>query len=121
MPRELLVSLTKKDFRVDTFAAGGPGGQHQNKTQSGVRITHLESGAVGEARDERVQSQNKNLALERLVKHPKFRLWLNRKVWEAERGRTMEQEVDRMMDPKNLRVEGKVDGKWVPIEEAQVS
>jgi len=38
MSKELLFSLTKKDFRVDTFRAGGKGGQKQNKTNSGVRV-----------------------------------------------------------------------------------
>lgn len=50
--KELLFSLTKKDFRIETFRSGGKGGQHQNKTDSGVRIVHLESGAVGESREE---------------------------------------------------------------------
>jgi protein subunit release factor B len=41
MGKELLFSLTKKDFRIDTFRAGGKGGQKQNKTSSGVRVTHI--------------------------------------------------------------------------------
>lgn len=47
------LSVSIKDCRVDTFRAGGPGGQRQNKVSSGVRIIHEPSGAVGEARDER--------------------------------------------------------------------
>lgn len=73
--RELLFSLTKKDFRIDTFRAGGKGGQHQNRTDSGVRITHIESGAVGESREERSQHMNKKKALERLIKSKKFQIW----------------------------------------------
>lgn len=80
--KELLFSLTKKDFRIDTFRSGGPGGQYQNTTDSGVRITHVESGAVGESREERSQGQNKKKALERLVKTPTFQVWQKRKAFE---------------------------------------
>ena len=73
--RELLFSVTKKDFRIDTFRAGGPGGQNQNKRETGVRITHLESGASAESRTHRTQGQNKKAALERLVQTPKWKTW----------------------------------------------
>jgi len=52
--------------RVDTFRAGGKGGQHQNRTESGVRLTHLPTGIVVTAREERSQARNKAMALARL-------------------------------------------------------
>ena len=52
--------------RVETFRSGGPGGQHQNVTESGVRLVHLPSGVRVTARDERSQHRNRALALERL-------------------------------------------------------
>lgn len=52
--------------RVDTFRSGGQGGQHQNKTESGVRLTHLPSGVVVTARESRSQHQNRKVALTRL-------------------------------------------------------
>jgi len=52
--------------RVDTFTAGGKGGQHQNRTESGVRLTHLPTGIVVTAREERSQARNKTAALARL-------------------------------------------------------
>jgi len=52
--------------RVETFRAGGPGGQHQNTTESGVRLTHLPTGIRAIARDERSQHRNRAKALERL-------------------------------------------------------
>lgn len=64
--RELIASYTRKDFRVDTFCAGGPGGQHQNKTQSGIRITHLLSGLSAECREHREQGRNKAEAFRKL-------------------------------------------------------
>ncbi len=54
--------------RVDTFRSGGKGGQHQNVTESGVRLTHLPSGVVTTCRAERSQHRNRTLALSRLRK-----------------------------------------------------
>ena len=106
MSKELLFTLTKKDFRVDTFRSGGKGGQHQNTTDSGVRIVHLESGAAGESRDERSQHQNKKKALERLVKSKKFQVWHSMKCAEILHGKhSIEQQVEDMTQPENLKVE----------------
>lgn len=61
-----LPELDPADLVVETMAAGGPGGQHQNKTESAVRITHRPTGASAIARDGRSQHRNRALALERL-------------------------------------------------------
>jgi len=54
------------DCRVETFRAGGPGGQHQNKTESGVRLTHIPTGISVTARDSRSQHRNRRIAIARL-------------------------------------------------------
>lgn len=54
------------ECRLETFRAGGPGGQHQNVTESGVRLTHLPSGIAVTARESRSQHRNRKLALARL-------------------------------------------------------
>ena len=54
------------ECRVETFRAGGPGGQHQNTSDTGVRIVHLPTGVRAVARDERSQLRNRTLALSRL-------------------------------------------------------
>ena len=54
------------ECRVETFRAGGPGGQHQNKTESAVRLTHLPTGITVTARDSRSQHRNRQIALARL-------------------------------------------------------
>jgi peptide chain release factor 1 len=58
-PSEVQIDLKWEDVRTDTFSAGGPGGQHQNKTQSGVRLVHIPTGTVAESRTERSQHKNK--------------------------------------------------------------
>jgi len=110
--RELLFSLTKKDFDIQTFKSGGPGGQHQNKTDSGVRIIHRDSGAVSESRSERSQRQNKKIAFIKLAENYKFKIWLNRKVHEIISGITLEEKVNKQMDPSNLKIEFFENGKW---------
>lgn len=108
--KELLFSVTKKDFRIDTFRSGGPGGQHQNKTDSGVRITHLESGAVGESRSERFQPMNKKLAFKRLLESAKWKLWLAKKIQESKYRESVEEKVDRQM--REVIVEVCENGEW---------
>jgi peptide chain release factor len=55
------------EIRFEAFRAGGPGGQHQNKTESAVRATHIASGLSVVVREERSQHRNKALALERIA------------------------------------------------------
>ena len=74
--KKLAFSITAKDLRVDTFRSGGKGGQHQNKTNSGVRITHDASGAVGESREHREQLQNKKAAFTRMTETKEFKSWI---------------------------------------------
>ena len=115
--REHLLSLTKKDFLVQTFKSGGKGGQSQNKTDSGVRIKHIETGFSAESRDGKSQHQNKKIAFNRLTEQHQFVSWLKSKSNEIITKMTIEQIVDDLMDESNIKVEVKVDGKWIDEKE----
>jgi peptide chain release factor 2 len=62
-----LDGLRKKDFNVQTFRASGPGGQHRNKVETAVRITHIATGVTAEATNSRSQADNKKAAFQKLV------------------------------------------------------
>ncbi|MBT8190547.1 MAG: peptide chain release factor 1 [Saprospiraceae bacterium] len=60
------IDVKKDDLRVDTFRSSGAGGQHVNKTESGVRFTHIPTGIVSESTDSRSQHKNREIALTKL-------------------------------------------------------
>jgi protein subunit release factor B len=110
MSRDKLFTVKISDCETQTFRAGGKGGQNQNKRDTGVRIIHRPSGAVGEARDERGQLANKKLAFRRMARSREFQTWARIKALQL---RPIEELVDEAMAEENLKVETKEGGRWV--------
>lgn len=104
--KNLLFSLTAKDFIFQTFCTGGKGGQHRNAKQNGVRCIHPPSGARAEHRDGRDQFRNKMEAFRKCLESPLFLAW--HRVETLKRLgllQKVEEEVERQMDEKNIKIE----------------
>lgn len=110
--RERILSVTIHDCEVQTFRSGGPGGQNQNKRDTGVRVIHHPSGARGESREERSQLQNKREAFIRMTRTPAFQSWM--KI-ECGRDAVRQSVVCNDLRRENLRIEGRDGGQWVEI------
>lgn len=107
--RKPILSITKKDLDIQFFRDSGNGGQHRNKVETAVRIIHRESGAIGQATEDRSQHRNKQMAFKRLIESKEFNLWIKRKVGlipDTEKiKQVVEAQVEEWMQEDNLKIE----------------
>jgi len=111
--KKLLFSITKKDFKIDYFSGTGGGGQHRNKHQNCVRLHHNNSKVMVTGQSHKEQRSNMKEAFNNLVNHPKFKIWLNQKIYEVVNEKKIENVVEEMMKPENIIVEVKKNKKWI--------
>lgn len=117
-PGELRIA--PQDVRIETFRSGGPGGQHQNKTESGVRVTHVPTGVVATA-THKSQHRNRELAMAELRARLAER---RRSSAEAQRNTSRKQQVGsgersdkiRTIAQQRGRVENHVTGKRLALD-----
>lgn len=106
MAKQLLFSLSSKDFEFQTFCTGGNGGQHVNAKQNGVRCIHTASGARAEHRDGRDQYRNKQEAFRKCAETPAFKAWHRVEVLRRlGKLRDVDRVVDAAMAERNLKIE----------------
>ena len=119
--KDLLFSVTAADCDWQYMKGTGPGGQKRNKTASKVRCVHRASGATGESDETRSQHANKSAAFKKMSETKEFKAWHKMEVARRMGTLTMiEDNVNKMMEDHNLRVEGKVEGKWSELNESEI-
>jgi len=116
---EPFFSITAKDCEWSYTKGTGAGGQKRNKTSSAVHCTHRASGAHGYSESSRSQLDNRKDAFEKMANSDKFKKWIKLEYMKRT-GELVEAERALERELKKVKVEVKIDGKWVEVSENQL-
>ena len=111
------IKITIKDCEMSTFSVSGAGGQRRDHTNTGVRLVHRQSGAVGVGTESRKQSDNKRTAFLKLVDSVDFRMWYRKQLGLSDPTET--QKVTQIVRTYNL-VDNRVTDHRTKDKSAQV-
>jgi peptide chain release factor len=105
---DIATEFKYSDLKFDTFRSSGPGGQHTNVTDSAVRVTHIPTGLVAKAQEERSQFRNKSLAVARLLqslkeKETNEKDQMDQLLWTKHNALERGNEIRTYVGPKFLR------------------
>lgn len=119
MNKKSIITVTKKHLDIKFFNGSGGGGQNRNKNANCVHLTHILSGIHNSCQKYKSRQQNLKEAFKKLCNDKKFIKWLK---YESAKQigliELIEEEVDRMMNPKNIKIEvfSKKENKWITVQ-----